>query len=89
MIQNRLPTTKVTFSPIIIRSDDHNLNAKGNSVNSFINTLAKKINCPFLDHSNIKPEHLNAGGLHLNIKGVKALAVNVKNHINTTIQNHR
>ena len=51
---------------------------KGLEVNKLFNSLCTVYNFNFIENCNISRErHLNTGGLHLNIKGIYALANNL------------
>ena len=62
------PSTKVTISGLICRSDNSSLNEKATQVNKILNTFANQNEWSFLSYSNITSAHLNASGLHLNYK---------------------
>ncbi|XP_074633132.1 uncharacterized protein LOC141891953 isoform X3 [Acropora palmata] len=66
-IQNHSPDCKITISSLISRSDQ-TLNGKIKDVNKIVNQLAKQHAWRTIPHSNIKNEHLNASGLHLNVQ---------------------
>ena len=73
-------TNEIMISGIIPRRD--RLNTKGSKVNDFLQTLCTINNIHFIKHSNISStHHLNAGGLHLNIKGTYKVAENLLNAI--------
>jgi len=76
------PSTKVTLSSLISRSDDSALDEKVKQVNKVLNTFASQNEWDFLSHSNITTAHLNAGGLHLNHIGTKLLFSNLSKFIN-------
>ena len=75
-IQNHSPDCKFTISSLISRSDQ-TLNGKIKDVNKIVNQLAKQHAWRTIPHSNIKNEHLNASGLHLNVQGTTLLAKNL------------
>ena len=83
-IQNHSPDCKITISSLISRSDQ-TLNGKIKDVNKIVNQFAKQHAWRTIPHSNIKNEHLNASGLHLNVQGVvqgtKLLAKNLISHL--------
>ena len=79
-IQNHSPDCKITISSLISRSDQ-TLNGKIKDVNKIVNQLAKQHAWRTIPHSNIKNEHLNASGLHLNVQGTKLLAKNLISHL--------
>lgn len=76
------PTTKVTISSLTVRTDNNLLNDKAIQVNSYLSTYARQYDWPILSNSNITTSHLNASGLHLNIKGTNILSSNLSKHIN-------
>ena len=79
-IQNHSPDCKITISSLISRSDQ-TLNGKIKDVNKIVNQFAKQNAWRTIPHSNIKNEHLNASGLHLNVQGTKLLAKNLISHL--------
>ena len=79
-IQNHSPDCKITISSLISRSDQ-TLNSKIKDVNKIVNQFAKQHAWKTIPHSNIKNEHLNASGLHLNVQGTKLLAKNLISHL--------
>ena len=79
-IQNHSPDCKITISSLISRSD-RTLNGKIKDVNKIVNQFAKQHAWRTIPHSNIKNEHLNASGLHLNVQGTKLLAKNLISHL--------
>ena len=80
-IQNHSPDCNITISSLILRADE-NLNCKINEVNRIVNRFAKQYAWSTISHSNIKREHLNASGLHLNVQGTKLLVKNLVSHLN-------
>ena len=80
-IQNHCPDCNITISSLILRADD-NLDCKINEVNRIVNRFAKQYAWRTISHSNIKREHLNASGLHLNVQGTKLLVKNLVSHLN-------
>ena len=79
-IQNHSPDCKITISSLISRSDQ-TPNGKTKDVNKIVNQFAKQHAWRTIPHSNIKNEHLNASGLHLNVQGTKLLAKNLISHL--------
>ena len=79
-IQNHSPDCKITISSLISRSDQ-TLNGKIKDVSKIVNQFAKQHAWRTIPHSNIKNEHLNASGLHLNVQGTKLLAKNLISHL--------
>ena len=77
-IQNHSPDSNVTISSLILRADE-NLDCKINEVNRIV---AKQYAWRTISHSNIKREHLNDSGLHLNVQGTKLLVKNIVSHLN-------
>ena len=68
--------TKLTFSKIIRRSDKPFLNQKIDSINCQLEKMCLNKGHDFIDNNNIKFDHLNRGGLHINPTGQKRLAMN-------------
>ena len=67
---------KITFSGIIHRSDNLELNTKIDTMNVELKSLSLNKGHEFIDNNNIKIGHLNKGRLHVNQNGPKRLAVN-------------
>ena len=77
------PSTKVTISSLIVRSDDSVLNDKVTQVNKILNSSSNQNEWKYLSHCNITTEHLNNSGLHLNHDGTKTLSSNFSRHNNS------
>lgn len=80
-IKKEHPTVSITISSVIERSDKP-LNEKIAQVNNLFQGLCDENNFDFIKNNNIHLNCLNAGGLHLNPKGIHTLAANLRNHIN-------
>ena len=81
-IDMKTKKNEVMISSIVTRQDNADLNKKGSEVNKHLISLCSVYNFNFIDKSCISQErHLNAGGLHLNLKGTYALANNLLNSI--------
>ena len=64
----------LSFSNIIVRGDNSNLNEKECEVNAHLTEMCKERKLNLINHSKkIKPNYLNRGKLHLNQKGLKVL----------------
>ena len=74
-ITSKLPDSKVMISGIT-RRNDPGINTKINEVNKIVKLHCSQRDLLFIDNSNIDDSHLNASGLHLNRKGIIALAKN-------------
>lgn len=79
-ILNHSPDCNITISSLILRSDE-NLDCKINEVNRIVNRFANQYAWRTISHSNIKREHLNASGLHLNVQVTKLLVKSFVSHI--------
>ena len=66
---------KIAFSGIINREDE-NFKDKNNYVNNKLKNYCNSAGMGFIDNSNIDGSCLNRGKLHLNKKGIAALAKN-------------
>ena len=71
---------EVMVSGLITRRDKWN--EKGVEVNRLLKEECTRHNILYIPHENIKVNHLNGGGLHLNGKGTGALAGNFIRNIN-------
>ena len=71
------PSTKVSISEIITRTDDPNLAAKIKRVNADIQKVCKQNNWRLISNENINRSHLNSYGVHLNRQGTANLAKNI------------
>ena len=63
------PSTKVTISELIMRTDDDALNHKIQHVNTLLRQNCAAANIPLIEHSDINNDCLNQSGVHLNKKG--------------------
>ena len=76
-ITSRLPSCKVTFSSMFMRTDNRAANSTINRANSLI----RQINIGYIDNDNIVDIHLGNRGLHLNNRGVGRFALNLISYI--------
>ena len=67
---------KVVVSSIVHRADSHNLEVKRKEVNRLVRESLENHEIDFITHYNIKAQHLNNWGLHLNYNGNNLLAGN-------------
>ena len=74
LIWEMLPSVKIVLSAPTIRVDKHNINE--NSID-FIKLLETN-NYVLIKHPNIKENHLDRYGLHLNYDGTRVLAKNLR-----------
>ena len=81
-IERETPSTKLTLSGIINRSDDQGLHRKVPKVNKALRSFCNSNGWKFLSNENIDTSCLNSGGLHLNRRGVYKLAGNFREVIN-------
>ena len=72
---------KLTLSEIITRCDDETLADKVNIYNELLANLCTERNWGLIKNSNIKKDHLNNYGLHLNLRGSTVLAKNFKLYV--------
>ena len=72
---------KLTLSEIITRCDDETLADKVNIYNELLANLCTERNWGLIKNSNIKKDHLNNYGLHLNPRGMTVLAKNFKSYV--------
>ena len=80
-IKQQYPTVGITVSSIIHRNDKP-LFEKVLQTNNLREQLCLVNNYDFIKNNNIQQICLNAGGLHLNIKGFHTLEANLRNCIN-------
>ena len=66
---------KIAFSSTINREDE-DFKDKINDINNKLKNYCKSVGMDFIDNSNIDGSCLNRGKLHLNKKGIAALAKN-------------
>ena len=71
----------ISFSSLIKRKDDNDLDTKVTQVNELLENFCRSNNLGFISNNNIGYNCLNRGGLHLNRKGVFTLASNLRNHL--------
>ena len=71
-IEKELPECKVFLSNVIQRTDDTSFQTVINDLNNLLGSL----NLEIIDNSNIKAQHLEKKGLHLNHHGTGRLALN-------------
>ena len=81
-IERETPSTKLTLSGIINRSDDQGLNRKVPKVNKALRSFCHSNGWKFLSNENIDTSCLNSGGVPLNRRGVYKLAGNFREVIN-------
>ena len=65
---------EVLISGITYRDD--RLNEKGMKVNSLVKSLCSENSLGYIDNGIIQKKHLNGSGIHLNMDGTAALAIN-------------
>ena len=70
----------VAISELVIRNDE--LNYKVKKVNELLQRKSSSLGLGFIEHKNIKLQHLNNSGLHLNSAGNKLLSNNFVDYIN-------
>ena len=70
---DKVNSIKVAFSSIINREDE-DFKDKINDINNKLKNYCKSAGMDFIDNSNIDGSCLNRGKLHLNRKGIAALA---------------
>ena len=80
------PSTKVSISSLLCRSDDHSLGAKVREVNKHLSSFASQNGWKFISHSNMTSVHLNSSGLHLNYQGSETLLKNFTKHIRHVVK---
>ena len=81
LVLSSSPKTIVALSSIITRTDDKALAAKAIEVNLHLKKICQQNHWTFINHSNIKPSHLNRNGIHLNKSGTLLMARNFTNII--------
>ena len=79
-IKQEDPTVGITISSVINWTDKP-LNNKILQVNQLLEEYCNANNFDFIMNNNINSNSLNAGGLHLNPKGIQTLAANLRNYI--------
>ena len=80
-IESTSPNTTISLSAIITRKDSE-LSTNISHVNNSLQQLCHINHWSYIDHRNIKKNHLNRGGLHLNMSGNEIFSNNFKRHIN-------
>ena len=81
LVLSSSPETTVALSSIVTRIDDKVLAAKAIEVNLHLKQVCQQNHWTFINHSNIKPCHLNRSGIHLNKAGTLLMARNFTNII--------
>lgn len=81
-VKQENPNVSIAISSIIQRKKDQSLNDKITQVNDLVAKYCNDNNFDLIKHENIDESCLNAGGLHLNRKGIHILASNLRNYIN-------
>ena len=76
------PEIEITFSEVLTRGDDKELDPKGKSVNRIVKQFCRQNSWNVINHSNISLQHLNQGGLHLTKVGNGVLAKNFMSYFN-------
>ena len=80
-IRENSPSTKVTISSILPRTDKPGLSEKISLTNKRIKSFCEQNNLDHLEHRAIDLTCLNSRGLHLNRKGTSVLATSITNYI--------
>ena len=75
--------TKVSFSSIIKRNGDVQLNIKVNEVNKLLKESCLELGYSYIDNDVVEFSCLNRSGLHLNRKGDAFLAKNLNSHLHS------
>lgn len=81
-IRDSCPSTKITFSNIIMRHDNKDLEPKLILFNKHLNNYCNQQHLGYIDNGNIDTSGLGSKRLHLNRKGNSFFARNLINHIN-------
>ena len=76
---------KVAVSSIVHRADSHHLEVKRMEVNRLVRDSLENHGIDFITHDNIRAQHTNKWGLHLNYNGNNLLAGNFIDFINSTV----
>ena len=74
------PNTVLTFSNIIVRKDNKNLEKARADTNSRLKNFCRQKKINLLSNDNIKEDHLGIKKLHLNRKGNSVFAKNLLNY---------
>lgn len=80
-IKTQQPSVNIAISSVIKRNDNPALNTKISEVNTLLKTYCEQNNLDYISNDNIQKQCLNTGGLHLNPRGIQALASNFRNYI--------
>ena len=80
-VRENSPSTKVTISSILPRTDKTGLSDKISLVNKRLKSFCEQNNLDQLEHRAIDLTCLNGRGLHLNRKGTSILARSITNYI--------
>jgi hypothetical protein len=75
------PSTKVTISELIVRTDDETLNNKIKQINTLLKQNCAADNTALIEHSDINNDCLNQSGVHLNKKGTSLFALSIIKHL--------
>ena len=75
--------TKVSFSSIIKRNDDVQLNVKVNEVNKLLKESCVELGYSYVDNDVVEFSCLNRSGLHLHRKGDAFLAKNLNSYLHS------
>ena len=75
------PNTVLTFSNIIFRKEEKNLEKTRADTNSRLKNFCRQKKINLISNDNIKEEHLGIKKLHLNTKGTGIFAKNLLNFI--------
>ena len=78
-IKERVPN--VAVSAIVLRTD-LGMEYKRKRVNFLVEVGLQDYNIDFISQDNIRPEHLDKWGLHLNFYGTNVLSGNLVNFVN-------
>ena len=79
--KKKSPSTALSFSNIIVRKDQRNLEKKRSDTNGRLKNFCSQKNIGLLNNDNLKETHLGIKKLHLNRKGNTVFAKNLLNFI--------
>ena len=79
--KTKLPSAQVTFSSILKRNDDLELNATVLKTNQLFDEKLLLSGLDFINNDNIRCGNISFDGLHVNEEGVKMLASNYSKYI--------
>ena len=82
-VQQDSPTTRLTISPLLPRSDNLELNDKINEANKILRSICSSHGLTLLQNSNVDLTCLNRRGLHLNRKGSQLLSKCYSDYLNS------